>query len=208
MVAVSGRNHCRRELCPQMVAVSGRNHCQRELCPQMVTVSGRKLHSGAKGNTFVPEKGIFPGETTAGGELCPQMWPVSGRNHCRREHLSTKHPSSVDKCHPPAVRIHKTPSQRGQMPPPGSAHPQNTLPAWTNATARQCASTKHPPSVDKCRRPAVRIHKIPSQCGQMPPPGSAHPQNTPPAWMKAAARQCASTKHHRFVDAGNHFRGQ
>ncbi len=175
--------------------------------------------------------------------------------HC----ASTKHPPSVDKCHPPAVRInkipsqrgqmppptvriHKIPSQRGQMPPPGSAHPQNTLPAWTNATPRQCASTKHPPSVDKCHSPAVRILKTSSQRGQMPPPAvrihktpsqrgqmrlpcSAHPQNTLPAWTNATPRQshpqntlpvwtnaasgqCASTKHHSFVDAGNHFRGQ
>ncbi len=136
----------------------------------MVTVSGRKLHSGAKGNTFVPEKGIFPGETTAGGELCPQMWQVSGR----KLHSSSKGNTFV-----PEKGIFP-----GETIAGGSIYPQNTLPAWMKAASGLCASTKYPPSVDKCRSPAVRIHKTPSQRGQMPPPGSAHPQNTIVLWMQ------------------------
>ncbi len=158
---------------PQMVTFSGRNHCRRELCPQMVTVSGRKLHSGAKGNTFVPEKGIFPGETTAGGELCSQMWPVSGRNHCRWELCPQMVTVSGRKLHSGAKGNTFVPEKGifpGETIAAGNIYPQNTLPAWTNADPRQCASTKYPPSVDKCRRPAVASTKYPPSVDKCHPP--------------------------------------
>ena len=59
----------------------------------------RICQKDAEEDTFVPERGIFLGETVAGGALCPQMKSVFGRECCAgamRTILSTKKVSFVD----------------------------------------------------------------------------------------------------------------
>jgi len=128
------------------------------------------------------------------GSAHPQNTLPAWTNAAPRQCASTKYPPSVDKCHPRAVRIHKIPSQCGQMPPQGSAHPQNTLPVWTNAAPRQCASTKYPPSMDNCRSRTAGIHKTAHYRGQLPEPDGRHPQNSPLPWTIAGAGLQTSTK--------------
>jgi len=45
----------------------------------MVAVSGMNCHACAEEDTFVPERGIFPGETASRRVLCLHLAAVSGR---------------------------------------------------------------------------------------------------------------------------------
>ena len=54
----------------------------------MAAVPGRNCHACAEEDTFVPERGIFPGETAPRRVLCPRIAAVSGRNRTPEGSLS------------------------------------------------------------------------------------------------------------------------
>jgi len=123
---------------------------------------------------------------------------------------------------------------RGQMPPAGTIHPhqapsvwtkvisrtklpQKAPPVWTGGNYFSSASTKTPPSVDKCHLRAPYIHTRHPLCGQaatispphpqkhpirgqMPPAGTIHPHQAPSAWTSGNSGHLPSTKDTRFVD--------
>lgn len=96
--------------CPRIRYLSGRICCLGALCPRMATVSGRKCPRGARRDTFVPERGIIPGETYPREALCPQMAAVSGRNPPPEGTLSPNGSSYRENSHPP-WHLSSTPRQ-------------------------------------------------------------------------------------------------
>ena len=85
------------------------------------------------------------------------------------------------------LRVLKNAPIRGQMPPAGTIHPHHAPSAWTKVISRtklpqkappvwtggnyfSSASTKTPPSVDKCHLRAPYIHTMHPQRGQKSSP--------------------------------------
>ena len=116
------------------------------------------------------------------------------------------------------LRVHKNAPIRGQMPPAGTIHPHQTPSVWTKVISRtklpqkapsvwtggnyfSSASTKTPPSVDKCHlrapyihtrhsqrgqksSPAPNFHKKHLLCGQAATISPPRPQKIPELWTK------------------------
>jgi len=130
---------------------------------------------------------------------------------------STKMPPSVDKCHLRApyihtrhplcgqaatilLRVQKNAPIRGQMPPAGTIHPHQAPSVWTGGNYFSSASTKTPPSVDKCHLRAPYIHTRHPMCGQAATISPPRPQKCPHLWTNATCWHHTSTPGTLCVD--------
>jgi len=130
---------------------------------------------------------------------------------------SSKTPPSVDKCHLRApyihtrhllcgqaatilLSVHKNAPIRGQMPPAGTIRPHQAPYVWTGGNYFSSASTKTPPSVDKCHLRAPHIHTRHPLCRQAATISPPRPQKRPHPWTNATCGHHTSTPGTLCVD--------
>ncbi len=94
----------------------------------------------------------------------------------------------------------KTPPIRGQILPAGTIHPHQAPSVWTGGNYFSSASTKTPPSVDKCHLRAPYIHTRHPLCGQAATISPPHPQKRPHPWTNATCGHHTSTPGTLCVD--------
>ena len=123
--------------CPRIRYLSGRIYCWRALCPLMAAVSGRKCPRGAGRDTFVPERGIIPGEFAAGGHFVPKWQQFLGGNALGvlREILLS----------PKEVSFREKPTPGRHFVPKWQQFPGGTLPRRALCPQMAAVSGRNPP---------------------------------------------------------------